>query len=259
MLGSDAGDRTLPPTQRRRRKARLAGDVVRSAELTAAITLFAASSAFWWLASGLAEAMTSTLRRGLTTVPVTSLTISSFTVLTQDTGSMLGKSLVSLAMIVLICAVAGNVVQTGWILNVRSILPKFGWRTPLRSGRLAESAGLILRSILLFVVTWFFVVRHQSQLIHVGQSEIAIIVIRSARLIGELMLQLSTSLFGYGLLDYGCRFWAREQRLKMTVEERRREQQEDEVNSAIEQRRETSRRASGTSSSRVEPMGPLNG
>ena len=255
MVGSDAGDRTLPPTERRRREARLAGDIVRSAELTSAVTLLSAAFVLWWFAPSLMGSMTSVLRSALTTGPKNTVSITSVTDLIQQSGLPFLSCLVPCLLLVLCFAIVANVIQTGWFLNVRSIAPRLRLRSPVTWYGLAEICGFVLRSALIFVAAGIFAVHTQSQWITVGPMEPASMIIQSARLTGWLLLQLSTSLLVYGVLDYACRFWMREQRLKMTVAERRREQQDEQANPAIRQRRSTIRlQSSGQPSSLRKPV-----
>ena len=236
MFDQDA-DRTLPPTERHRREARLRGEVARSPEFASAITLLAGSALLCWLAPGWATQLAELTRESLRTPQTSGLSIPFVTVLTQRIGQVLGT--IGLVASVVVCAsvLVANVAQAGWIWMPAAIAPRWRFRGLTSWERCLESAGWILRTLLVTCVGWFFVSSRQSQLLALAMGEPTVIFVRSAQLIGELFLQLSIGLLVFAVVDYGFRFWQHEQRLKMTVEERRREQLDDQVDPRIKQRR----------------------
>ena len=236
MFDQDA-DRTLPPTERRRREARSRGEVARSPELTSAVTLLAASAVIWWLAPGWATSLVELMRDSLRTPPTTVVNVPFVAVLTQRIGQLLATVLLTAGLIVCVTALAANIAQTGWIWMPTAIVPRWRFRGLVSWERCLESTGWIVRMCLLASVVWFFTSSRQSQFLALALGEPPVILIRSAQLIGELCIQLAACLLLFAVVDYGFRFWRHEQGLKMTIEERRREQQDDQVDPRIRQRR----------------------
>ncbi len=242
MFDQDA-DRTLPPTERHRREARSRGEVARSPELTSAIILLAGSAVIWWFASGWAASLVELMRDSLRSPQTSGMTIPFVTVLTQRIAQFFTPILLTAGLVVCVSALAANIAQTGWIWMPTAIMPRWRFRGLISWQRCLESTGGILRLCLLASVVWFFASSRQSQLLSLALGEPAVMFVRSAELIGELCIQLSTCLVLLAVVDYGFRFWQHEQRLKMTVEERRREQQDDQVDPRIKQRRRVRRSA----------------
>ena len=236
MFDQDA-DRTLPPTERRRREARSRGEVARSPELTSAITLLAGSALIWWLAPGWATSLAELMRDSLRTPPTSVMNVAFVAVLTQRIGQLFATILLTAGLIICVTALAANITQTGWIWMPTAIVPRWRFRGLLSWERCLESTGWVLRLCLLASVVWFFTSSRQSQFLALSIGDPAVMLIRSAQLIGELCVQLSACLVLLALVDYGFRFWRHEQGLKMTIEEIRREQQDDQVDPRIKQRR----------------------
>ena len=225
MFDQDA-DRTLPPTERRRREARSRGEVARSPELTSAITLLAGSALIWWLAPGWATSLAELMRDSLRTPPTSVMNVAFVAVLTQRIGQLFATILLTAGLIICVTALAANITQTGWIWMPTAIVPRWRFRGLLSWER-----------CLLASVVWFFTSSRQSQFLALSIGDPAVMLIRSAQLIGELCVQLSACLVLLALVDSGFRFWRHEQGLTMTIEERRREQQDDQVDPRIKQRR----------------------
>jgi flagellar biosynthesis protein FlhB len=236
MFDQDA-DRTLPPTERRRRDARSRGEVAQSSELTAAITLLAGSAVIGWLAPGWATSLVELMRDSLRTPQTSIATVPFVTVLSQRIGQLFGTILLSAGLIVCVSALAANIVQTGWIWMPTAIAPRWRFRGLFSWERCLESTGWILRLCLLVSVAWIFASNRQSRFLTLSVGDPAAMLIRSAQLIGELCVQLAGCMVLLAVFDYGFRFWRHEQGLKMTVEERRREQLDDQVDPRIKQRR----------------------
>ncbi len=236
MFDQDA-DRTLPPTERRRREARSRGEVARSPELTSAVILLAASAVIWWLAPGWATSLAELMRDSLRTPQSSDVNLPIVSVLTQRVGQLLATILLTAGLLVCVTALTANIAQTGWIWMPAAIMPRWRFRGLISSERCLDSTGWILRLCVLASVVWFFTSNRQSQFLALALGDPAVMFVRSAQLIGELCVQLSACLVFLAIVDYGIRFWRHEQRLKMTLEERRREQLDDQVDPRIKQRR----------------------
>ena len=258
MFSHDDADRTLPPTERRRREARSRGEVARSAELTSAVTLLGASTVFWWLAPSWAAEIVGLIRDALTTTPTLSLTGSEIAILTRQMGQVFATILLPAGLVVFTGGFIANLTQIGWIWTPSALAPRFRPKRLFSWERCSESAGLMLRLGLLFGLTWWFVCSRLRQLFSLGSGEPAAMFVSMARLLGELCVQLSICLVLLAIIDYGFRYWRHEQRLKMTLEERRREQKEDDVDPRIKQRRAAIGRHSGFAIPPLEPVGSIS-
>ena len=257
MFSQDDDNRTLPPTERRRREARARGEVVRSAELTSALGLLIASLGFWWFAPGWATDLAAMMRRGLTSATTSQLTLAGANELLGQTGKMLVLMLVPMASLLVVCFALANLAQTGWLWNPSAIIPRLRFRGPLSWERVAEIGQLTLRISVLSGVGFLFVRQRTLDFLSLGFSEPGGWLIRAAGLISELCIQLSVCLVAMGLMDYGFRYWRHEQRLRMSVDERRREQQEDEIDPAIKRRRSAARQQPVAAAQPIEPVESL--
>ena len=228
MFRSDAADRTLPPTERHRRDARARGEIVYSAELTSAIVLFSASFAVWWLGPAWSIQLARFMQRSLVASPASP----TITELIREADDVLAGILFPRSTLVVLCASLTNLVQTGWVCNLSSLVPRLRLSALVSSERMGETILSLARLLLLVAVMWLFFNNCNSQFLLGGLGDPATYVNSLVPLAGELSIQL------YTLGDYAFRFWRHEQSLKMTTEERRREQQDDEVDPEFKRRRE---------------------
>ena len=239
MFSTDHADRTLPPTERRRREARSRGDTILSPILTSSLVLILAASILWWSASALTAEIASLIRRALATKPAITISPTASTMtasILQTTEGIVTTTLIGLTLI-FFGAILASFGQKGWIWIPSSAIPRFRLQSLISGERTAESAGAMLRLVLLVVISGVFVKTHFHNIFLIEQTEPAAMFLRGAELVGLLLLQLSICLFMIGILDYLFRFWCFQQRLKMTIQERRREQKEDEVNPGIRKKR----------------------
>ena len=249
LIDDDFAERTLPPTERRRREARQRGEVARSAELTSAVILLSAAGLFWFIIPASTNTLAGLMKSTFNSTPSTSLTIDTTGALALIAGQIFASILAPIMLVLLMSGFVANVSQTGWLWMPGAVLPQFRSRGLLSRDWLAKGSGMILRSVVLACVTSRFLMARHLALRSMGLGEPLAMLVQPARLLGELCIQLSLSLVLLAIVDYGYQFWRQEQRLKMTVEERRREQRDDALDPRIKRRR--------MAISRPEPMGSL--
>ncbi len=259
MLDDDLGDRTMPATERHRREVRQRGEVARSSQLTAAISLFAASLLFWTMASEPVNHLTMLMRSGLSSASPKSLTIDSTMQLMNAAVHVCSMVVLPVGALMLLSGFLGNIAQVGWLWVPSAITPRspkivslFSW------DRTAEATGSMLRLALFAGITFHFVASRMSHFRSTGLTEPATMIFQPLRWMGELSIQLSLCGVVLAFVDYGYRFWRHEQRLKMTVEERRREQREDAIDPRIKQQRAVLVRRHG-SPTLLSEIGPVSG
>lgn len=237
MLNTDDAERTLPPTERRRREARQRGEVPRSPELTAAAGLLASSLIFWTYAPTWAAALINALKKSLETNSSSFLAPPAVETVTRSVGNAFSAVLLPSCAILLLVGIVANLIQTGWIWNPAALTPRWRIQSVASWERIVGLITTFIRFPLVACVAWLYIVQRRSLILSLSQLEATAMVVQSIRLFGELFIQLSSALLVLSLIDYGIRYWQHEKRLMMTPDERRREQQEEEVDSRLKRRR----------------------
>lgn len=260
MSTCNFGDRTQPPTDRRRREARARGDVARSASLVGALVLLAGAGALWWLGPPLATELATLLQSGLSVKPAA---LDQDMVTTQLNHLAMRLTLVVLPVLLVIAlaAVVANLMQTGYLWAPTKVIPQFDRLDPgkgiRRWGSMPSwlgSSGSVIKLVLMLGVLAIFV---QARLATAGplmQGSPQAMFALTARLMGELAVVLSLTVLVLAIVDYAWQFWYQEQQLKMTVEEVRRELREDEGDPQLKHRRREIATSSGTAARAVEEV-----
>jgi len=237
MLNHDDAERLLPPTDKRRREARQQGQVARSPELTSSVMMLAASLLMWSNAPSWAASLISSLQKSASTGGQGFLATPTVETLTQGVSNILIQVLLPFFAMLFLVGLAANLIQTGWIWNPGAILPR--WRMPCIAAweRTSDFTASLLRIVVLAGLVWIYVSRQYAVVISLGGGEPATMLVHSVRLIGELFIQVSTTLVLLGLINYGVCYWRHEKRLMMTPEERRLEQKDEEVDPRFKKQR----------------------
>ena len=237
MLNHDDAERSLPPTDKRRREARQQGQVARSPELTASVLMLAASLLIWSNAPTWAALLISSLQKSINASGQGILATPTAETLTEGVSGILVQVLLPFFATVFLVGLAANLIQTGWVWNPGAILPR--WQMPRIAPweRTTDFTASLLRIVVLAGLVWIYVSRQYAVVLSLGEGEPATMLVHSVRLIGELFIQVSTTLVLFGLINYGVCYWRHEKRLMMTPEERRREQKDDEVDPRVKKQR----------------------
>ncbi|HEY0982877.1 EscU/YscU/HrcU family type III secretion system export apparatus switch protein [Schlesneria sp.] len=236
MMDDGHSDRSLPPTEKRRREARQQGDVARSPELTASALLLVASLLLWAFAPAATAIVAGYVNKTLITVPQVNAS-SSLELATSNAGRTALMLLIPFFAALVGAGLAANWMQTGWMWSPAALVPRWRLQSLTKGERATELVISLVRTVALGVALWLYMRRQVPLILSLGQGEPSSMLVHSVRMLGELFIQLSTILLFVGLVDYVIRYWRREKRLMMTPEERRREQQEEEVDPRMKQRR----------------------
>ncbi|WP_010582570.1 EscU/YscU/HrcU family type III secretion system export apparatus switch protein [Schlesneria paludicola] len=253
MFQDDLAERTLPPTERRRREARARGEVARSPELTAAVILLAFCGLIRTLGFGCATTLAALMRSAISGPPALSLNTNTGAALLTSALQTMAELIAPILLLLLICGLLTNLIQTGLLWTPAILLPRFrlgGLGTGLRLG---DAIRQVAKLLALGITLWWSLSSLDWQYRTIGASDTLSMLVLPAENIITVCFALAFVLLLFAALDYGLKFWHLHERLKMTIDERRSEQREEELDPRIKRRLRAGRATSEiTGPSRIE-------
>ena len=245
-MAEQAGEeKTEQPTQRRRDEAREEGNIPKSTDLTAAISLLAAVVLLELLGMRLLGGLRQTLRAALTSEHAGNPTRGgSFTGLVEYAMHLLGESLLPLTLAIMMAGVLALIAQVGFVITAKPLQPSLTKLSPIKGVtnlvnlralmRLVMSLGKIL---LIAVVAGFVIWRDLPWILHLAWLGVGQAFVGAANLVFALAIKLAVLLLILAIIDYIYQRWQHEQDLKMTKQEVKEEMKRMEGDPMVKQRR----------------------
>ena len=237
----DAGDKTERPTPRRREEAREEGQIARSQDLTAAVSLLAGILLIKFLGPRMLETMLE-MTRALGDPPA--ITAAGLLPWIKQIGqagiSMIGPFL----LILVIITAVGTVAQSGIVLTWKRLTLKPDRLNPVSGVKRMFSSEALARLLLglfkvglLTGIAYFSIRGRIGAVLSSGGSHPGGIYVLAADLIFDLALRMGVVLLILGLLDYIFQRWRLDRQLRMTKQEVRDELKRMEGDPLLKQRR----------------------
>lgn len=247
-------EKTEPASERRLEQAREEGNVARSRELSACISLIVGGLLLWVMGASLESALTLLLKDALSFPRELAFEPA---LLLEHVRAVLGRllwTMLPFGVIVLAAVMIAPLLVGGWLFSSKAFLPKFDRLDPIAGiGRLFSlhslgELGKAIAKTVLVGVGAFYVVRSQSAELFALAS---VPVGGSDGVLGHLLFLAFTTLAGVmaliAIVDVPWQRWQYAKKLMMTREEVRKEHKEQEGNPEIKariraQQREMARR-----------------
>lgn len=241
MAQDDAGDKTEQPTARRREEAREEGQIARSADLTAAVSLLAGLILLKALGSqGLGVLLG--LVRGLG--EPAGVDAAGLVAWIRRVGIVTAEVLGPFLALLVVVTVAGTVAQSGLLLTWKKLSPKPERLNPVTGlrrifsgdalGRLLVGVGKVAA---VSAVAYFTIAGGLGQVLAAGGLHAGGVLQLSSTLLFDLAVRLGIALLLLGIVDYLWERWKLERQLRMTKQEVRDELKRMEGDPLIRQRR----------------------
>jgi flagellar biosynthesis protein FlhB len=243
------GDKTEQPSDRRRQEIRERGNVAKSVDLNAAASVLATTAVFYFVGEDLAIGMLNVMKSSLSVTTSGEFELADFMRRAWELSYGAGEALAPALGLLVVSAIAVNLMQVGFLLTTEPLQPNFGRLNPISGfqrilslqGAVRLTGSLLKLGVLVSIVVGFLWARMPSVL---GAMELETLGL--ARLMGSwlttLAFQLGIGLVSLALLDYGFQFWKFEQEIKMTKQEVRDEMKQMEGDPHIRQRRREAHR-----------------
>jgi flagellar biosynthetic protein FlhB len=245
-MASNSGEKTEKPTAKRKKDAREKGQVARSRELAAALSLVAATLALLrfgpLLVARIGERMASGLAR-LGDHPQSPLMQPELAGFVWSAGALTALIVGPIAGVAALASVGASVAQTGWMFTTKPLEMDFSRMSPSNGvKRFAPSQGglELLRSaaglIVLLVIGWGTVWELTSR----APELVAMTPAEAARdawgRLWSLMWRASLALTALGAIDFGVQRYKWTSSLKMTKQEVKEESRSSEGSPEIKAR-----------------------
>ncbi len=241
----DAGEKTEAPTPRRRSEAREEGNVARSADLTAAVSLLGAVL--------LLGVFAQPLFRGFETLVQSQL--SANWLVTSDASDEIGhtlattlwigvKVLAPLALALFVITMLANIFQIGFLVTLKPVTPDLSKISPLKGLKNLFSKRSVMRLIMslakvsiVATVAAVFIYIEVPKVLSLIRVEALPLLAAASAMVWALALKIAIVLLLLALLDFLYQRWQHEQDMKMSKEEVKEDMKRMEGDPMTKQRR----------------------
>lgn len=240
----DSGEKTEAPTPRRLQEARERGQVAKSSDLTAAVGLLAGLMLLHSYSGAIGHHVMDLMRRCLAVDQVPKDAWEVADAAWRFSLSHMVAMLAPFFLVLVVVAVAINLVQVGFVYTTRPITPNLEKISPISgfkrlfSVRTVVRLGMNLTKVaVIAAVAYFTIVADLPALVGLAGLDSVQVVSASARLVFLLGLRLAAVLLVLALLDFAFQKWQYQQDLRMSKEEVKEELKRMEGDPIMRQRR----------------------
>lgn len=241
MAADDAGDKTEQPTPRRREEAREEGQVPRSTDLTAALSLVAGLVLLKLLGPRMLTGMYGMTRALGETPDVTASGLLPWIKLVTLTTI---EMVLPFLLLLVVVTVVGTVAQSGLLLTWKKLAlkpdrlnPVSGLKRQFSSEALARLVFGLLKVALVAGVAYLTIVARIGTVLSAGGSPPRGVFVLGSGMMFDLALRMGLVLLILGVADYLFQRWKTECSLRMTKQEVRDELKRMEGDPLVKQRR----------------------
>ena len=247
-------EKTEAASARRLEQAHEDGDVPRSRELATCTILLAAGAGLWFFGDGLIQHMRRMLVAGLGFEREAAFDPGLLQARLAGSLGELLLSLVPLAVLMLLVALASPLLIGGWLFSSKALQPDFSRIDPFKglgnmfSARaLADLGKAVGKTLLVGSVAWLVISSQIEALLALSVEPLASGGAHMGRLLLLSFIAIVSALVVIALIDAPYQMWQYANKLKMTKQEARQEAKESDGNPEIKakiraQQREMARR-----------------
>ena len=244
MAENSYQDRTEKATPKRRQDARKKGQVAQSREVPSVMILlmslgvffFGGSWMFWNLAGFTSDTLRSSAQLLITDIPDAKVFV-------FQTVRTIFKILLPLLLAVFVAGLAGNVIQSGFLLSSEALAPKWTKLNPASGLKRLFSLRSVVELVksmtkIFFVATVaYLMIRQDLDLIPtLTRQSVPDIFAFAARMAFKICFNVCLALVLLAILDYAYQRWEHEKSLKMTKQEVKDENKQTEGDPKVKAR-----------------------
>ena len=243
MAEQSGGEKTLPASQQKRRKAREEGRVARSQDLSAAAALLAALLALKFLGQDAFNRMLGCLVYYFDHADVLRPDLDNLQNLTIQAIWLMVPAIAPFLFVMMLVGITINVLQVGFMFTGKPLMPKIEKLNPFQglAGMFGARAGAelvksILKVTVIAYVVWLTARGWSSRVVDLMETTPVALTPAIAAMTFTLWWRIVLVMIALGALDYAFQRWQYERGLMMTHQEAKEEMKEYEGDPRIKQR-----------------------
>lgn len=243
MPEEQAGEKTLPASERKKEQARERGNVPKSQDLNSAITLAVGLLGLWFLGWPAFERLQGATRHYFRQVSHPQLDVDIAHYLAGEMAMTLGFIVLPIMALLVVAGISSNVLQFGFLIAPQALTPKFqklnpfeGMKKFVSARTLVEFLKSMLKLVMVVLIVYITVSARWEELLTLIFMEPLDIVQHVGWLIALVWFRVCAAMLILGIIDFAFQRWQHEQDLRMTVQEAKQETKEMEGDPQIKQR-----------------------
>lgn len=245
MAEGSSGEKTEEPTARRLAEARRDGNVARSMDLTAAVSLLGAIVLLWMLGMNMLGGMQRVMQTLLAGTHTQNLTrVEDLVQLPALVVSTLVRAVGPFTVLVMFIAAIAVLGQVGFLVTPKPLTPSFSKLNVIKGVQNMFNLKALMRLVMslgkigiIGAVAIVIVYRDLPYIIHIAELAPAPAFVAASKMVLMLGLKLAFVLLILAILDFSYQKWQRHQDLKMSKQDVKDEMKRMEGDPMIKQRR----------------------
>ncbi len=245
MASDEMGERSEPPTARRKNEARREGNIAKSSELGGALMLVAGTLLIAFLGPGILGDFKIVLAAVLTNDVLGSpLVVEDAAKVASYVAAAGGRILLPFLLLLAVAAYVFQYIQVGWLFTMKPLQPKLERLDPIKGAKkivsltsLFKAALSVVKFAIIGLVVVLTIYQYRREIITMAYLSPIQAVGKSALLVLNLSIRLLAVLILLGLIDLAYQRWKHYQDLKMTKQEVKDEMKSIEGDPLVKRRR----------------------
>lgn len=241
-MADDVGDKTEPPTPRRRRESRDRGQIAKSQELSAAVLLLATFVGLKLFGGGLWRTLSDVMHKSLKFD--SDLQPADLILLGKKVAGEAALSVMPLFITLFVVALLVMYMQVGWLVTLTPVTPTLNKLNPLTGIKrifstqsLVKFAQNIVKLSLIVVVIWTVPASIRGKVLLAHTLDFESVFFMAASLVFDVGMRLAIALILLAILDYFYERYRHEKQLKMTKQEVKEEMKRMDGDPVMKRRR----------------------
>lgn len=243
MADKSFEEKTETPTPKKREDVRKKGEVAKSKELPSVAVLLAGLITLSIFGSYIYTHIQVIMKGTFSLLTLNDLSIPNFMVFAKKMVNLLILTIIPLLAAIFITAILSNIMQVGFMLSSKSIMPKLSKLDPIKGfGRLFSKQSLmelfktLLKLAIVGVVAYLSVRCEMKNIPLLGEMEPYEIVAYILIIIFKISIKCTLAMIFLVVIDYAFQKWDFEKRIMMTKKEQKDEFKKSEGDPLIKSR-----------------------
>ncbi|MEE8458534.1 MAG: flagellar biosynthesis protein FlhB [Phycisphaerales bacterium] len=245
MASDEMGERSEPPTARRKSEARRDGNIAKSPELGGAMMLVAGTVLIALMGPGILGRFKSVLADVLTDDVLGSpLVVSDAATVASYVAAAGVRIGLPILLLLAVAAYVFQFIQVGWLITLKPLQPTLSKLDPIKGAKKLvnlsswfKAALSVVKLAIIVLVVAMTIYQYRREIITMAYLSPIQGVGKSALLVLNLSIRILAVLIVLGLIDYAYQRWKNFQDLKMTKQEVKDEMKSVEGDPLVKRRR----------------------